>query len=76
MLASVSINAQRYVIDPLFSDSAEMYVAVKADTVWKVKDYSKPIKIAKGEIVVLSDTLVHQGSLTITYGNKIYLSSG
>ncbi len=72
VLASININAQRYVIDPLFSDSAEMYVAVKADTVWKIKAGVNTVMIAKGEAVDSCGVADSRASVIVSYMGKAY----
>lgn len=38
LVSSLSVAAQKFVLDPLFGDSVKCHVAVKADTVWKLKE--------------------------------------
>lgn len=72
VLASININAQRYAVDPLFSDSAEMYVAVKAGTAWKRSNDIRPVMIAKGTLVDSCGNSDSQASLIVSYKGKAY----
>ena len=48
LLSSLSISAQKFVLDPLFGDSVKCSVAVKADTVWKLAEPLQHVSLEKG----------------------------
>ena len=75
LLSSMSISAQKFVLDPLFGDSVKCNVAVKADTVWKLAEPLQYVTLEKGLEIESCGKTSHSFYVAFKHNGKTYMVS-
>lgn len=75
LLSSLSISAQKFVLDPLFGDSVKCSVAVKADTVWKLAEPLQHVSLEKGLEIESCGKTSNSFYIAFKHEGKIYMVS-
>ena len=68
----VSANAQKFVVDPLFSDSSDCYEVVLKDTVWCSSGNYKPLWLPKGYEFENVNSRLTDNKIVLQYKGKFY----
>ena len=75
LLSSLSISAQKFVLDPLFGDSVKCSVAIKADTVWKLAEPLQHVSLEKGLEIESCGKTSNSFYVAFNHDGKTYMVS-